>query len=344
MDFRKQIGYARSIPPETEPELREIDRLLAQYEKLNPLPRTQLEYEKLASCLSQLERTVYLWHSKNMPLESHRPDERTPALANLLKTVNSEFDSLFSIAVRRRFDFWYPGKDKAGLRETRKVEAMWRSVLAEDSSLKVESSIYPPIESADSSKRPMPSGSSADFKKRMFTQIGRIMMSRGGRELIDSILENRHTVTIRGHEGEKYRTKTKNKKNSQASSPILDSDPEGPVYEGLGSDATVYSPAVPSRKMKFYFTQSPNPRYGAYTIVPEYLRLAHELGHAMNAQYGKSREHFSSKKYGIDIARWTNPEEKYVIEKIDNPMRRELNLPNRIGHISTGPLLEEYWS
>lgn len=79
-------------------------------------------------------------------------------------------------------------------------------------------------------------------------------------------------------------------------------------------------------------------RDGRAVHTPEWLTLAHELGHALTQVRGAATfqrtELFAALLPGVADAdtRWTNPEELVVIEGLENPIRREAGLAERGSH------------
>src|SRR2546430_16982635 len=83
---------------------------------------------------------------------------------------------------------------------------------------------------------------------------------------------------------------------------------------------------------------------GTSLFMPEFMTLAHELGHGLNILAGAGtvtcRDLFglfakdvgTFETPGKDVATWSNLEEMSTIQVVENAIRKELGMENRGGH------------
>lgn len=79
---------------------------------------------------------------------------------------------------------------------------------------------------------------------------------------------------------------------------------------------------------------------GPYELMPEFVQLGHELGHAIRFRNGESTVHFSSEDINEAARGWDNDEEQQTINNYENAIRRDHGLGKRLYH-ATPPFQRE---
>lgn len=289
------------------PELLQIDTLLAHYQGLDD--RNDPELEHRFQALTDIETTVYRWYNRRFDKANPKKSARETAMYDLLDDVAAEHDQLVSRTVAEGKDLPIPSVGgnavEKGGEEHQNIQAMWKAIVQETGAIV--------FTSQDAKKKE----TYPEFKQRMLPQFARLLRTSTGRELIHGLLTIKPTglteqeeaagmgtVTIRPtatSERVAGRVAAAGVKKFEAYQP-------GQTRAGGGKGIGSYLSASPvgSETAVTRGAGRGHDVRGNALLSPLFIVLAHEIIHILHNLMGINCR-------GTALADWENLEEKLTI-------------------------------
>jgi hypothetical protein len=297
--------------------------------------RTQVLYE--------IEHEAYAWYAKHPGGEDsasasgESKSEYHDVIVNLLRETEAERTHLAKRIVRNRDDIWVPGMGEMGKGEQKGVQDLWKGLLGNKGRLKVRR------------------GASEDEKAKIYAHYLQLASGAQGRQLLGRAMagnaENQsHVITIDPSTGGEPEASPIDSPASHRRFPAdhprfaesvdetqqitLTQKELGETMPGRGSGSVI--PFQGSPQLGAYYAlgqheiDDPVKRY---ELMPSFVVLGHELGHAVRQQHGESTVRFKSPFHDTREGNtWHNREEQTVITGTENRLRGEHGLGARKFH------------
>ena len=329
------------------PEFSTIADLLDSYSELEDTDEDdedEATRQEMTRLLYEIEHEAYAWYSEH-PAAEDAANEETGQSKNeyhdiiiaLLRDVEEERIGLAKRIVSNEDDIWVPGIDDMEEGEQRRTQGLWKGLLGNRGRLKVKAS------------------ASEDEKAKIYANYLQLVSGAQGRQLLTRAMAgNRanqsHVITIDPSIGGEPEAAPINSPASHRRFPAnhprfaesvdetqqitLTERELGETVAGPGSGSVVNfrdSPQV--GKLYALGPHNIDDPVKPYELMPAFLVLGHELGHAVRQQHGESTVRFKSPFHDTREGHtWHNREEQAVITGTENKLRREHDLGARKYH------------
>lgn len=331
--FEKQVYYDNL-------NFRSIIKLLNAYHASAAVVGNNARKSKL-SLLHRMEQEAYDWYAQNKAVATMHGTNHSPyhnVIMAFLNDVQTERRDVVRLTVHHGGEIWVPGINSMGHAEQQRVQALWTNLTTNAGKLRVAPA------------------SSAQQKAEIHAHYLQLMSGSYGRSLLTKATTGKtthpgHVITINPLIGGEPAAKPYDNRASHKRLPIGNArrgqtlDPTTQVeltkqqlkttLPGPGSGSRIPFRDAPA--MGDYYALGhdwdPVTDTGSKELMPSFLVLGHELGHAIRQQHGESTVRLTSPYHATQAgATWHNYEEHHVITKTENKIRQEHNLGKRKLH------------
>ncbi|BDD04239.1 hypothetical protein [Aureibacter tunicatorum] len=367
----QEYEFEREAAEDDFQQLKKLERQSeSETERSNLIERLMLSNKNATSrrfeLLDLLEHDIYSWH-RRCPIMSFRfMPLYHKSLFLLLETIHKEHIQLVKHVMNRQYSPWVPDWESLSKTEQEDISMAWQ-MISDQQSYGLVGEYMNGTE--------LKSSRHNNFQPMVASSVLRLLSRPTGRKLMCSILNNysRPMVVIPVSKVMKdscdsaisYRT------TDQEPKPLGEFSKDNlfvDVFATRGSSGMVrlvvpWSELSVLRGEQWDFakdythhsrSRKPDddvfaknglylPPSGNFVLCPNFITLGHEAGHVKGYHRGESRKSIFLEHYQNDpeLFPWSNNEEHYVIEEIENKIREEHGLPRRKWHMTSSVDLEE---
>lgn len=275
--------------------------------------------------LDRLEQTVHIYLRDHSDTISNA--ERTE-LFSLLRQVELDHVQLTKRNINAGHDIWLRNRHSLSGSKYRSVQNLWHSIRTGKGNIKIEEH-------------------NAGFRDSTLSSFARILQGEHGRGMVGKLNHKQGPgkgILISDNHAPYFNQIAGNHKPGSWAEDYgglhgqqnLHHGTPGNPGVGTGSYVQIDS-SQPATADDYQLDKNENPLF-----EPAFIRLAHELGHAvhnirglgLSSSWGQNDPAFGGSELEQDL--WTSPEEHQNITKQENPIRKENNLPERKYHKTVG--------